>query len=150
MPRLIGKDAGQVLNTVQTLKNGVAYALTTSWSDVGLSATITPRSATSKILILVNSGLYVSANGGALRILRGSTNIFQGGSQDATGHFQFYFTATAAHLRDQMTFLDSPASTSSLTYKVQGIKYNSGSGVTYNYSDQHNNPATIVLMEIQG
>lgn len=115
-----------------------------TFTDITLSATITPKFATSKILVKFN---FVSAtnNGSAgsyaigLRILRDTTGIYEnfrvpwGNSITGVGQ--------VAHLE----YVDSPATTNAITYKVQA-KNGSGSGnVT---AHMGNSNAQAILMEI--
>ena len=104
---------GSVLQVVQASSAGGSTASLT-FTDMGLSASITPTSNTSKILVQVN-GVYRAAV--ALRagfsIVRGSTNI-----QSAT-EMVILPSASVTNNSYYLTVLDSPATTSSTTYKVQ-------------------------------
>jgi hypothetical protein len=115
---------GSVLQVVQTVKTNTFSTASTSFVDVtGLSVSITPTSATSKILVLMDVKLGSDTNvSGYLKILRDSTSIYIG---DADGSCQ---RATYANSDDPSAqwpyqavgnYLDSPATTSSITYKIQ-------------------------------
>jgi hypothetical protein len=92
---------------------------TTTYADTTLTATITPQSETSQILVYVSHPNNFKSNGNsgngmALRILRGVTSIYEfnrylGLTNTAT---ELYFSANAI-------YLDSPATTSATTYKTQ-------------------------------
>jgi hypothetical protein len=84
------------------------------------SATITPTSATSKILVLVSGSVYVfggtSPTIGVTTVYRGSTNL--SGSGTAKFMTETGYSSTGDTGAVHMSFLDSPASTSALTYRV--------------------------------
>ena len=118
--------SGSVIQVVSTFKNDVFSASLAggSFTDVpGFSATITPISATSKILVLTS---YTLATGGAAmssRLLRNGTLISNG---IATGARVSASSAAVSHTADSnrgvptsINFLDSPATTSAVTYKLQ-------------------------------
>ena len=115
---------GGVLQVLQTVKTNTFSTASTSFVDItGMSVSITPTSATSKILVLMDVKLGSDTNvSGFLRIVRDSTSIYIG---DADGSCQ---RATYANSDDPSSqwayqavgnFLDSPATTSSVTYKIQ-------------------------------
>ena len=137
--------AGQVLQVVNATYSALASSTSSTYADTGLSATITPKSATSKILVLVSaSGVSKQTNntGVGLRVLRGATTIlnFEGGV--AYSGNSNYISASGS-----TSYLDSPATTSSTTYKLQ---FNSISNVGNCYvNDGNGNQAsTMTLMEI--
>ena len=151
--------AGAVLQVVQATTSTPVTISSTSNVDTGLSASITPTSATSKILILstVSAAGNHATCGYYLKLLRGSTDIFIG---DAAGS---RIRVTASNINSDnnffttngLTFLDSPATTSSTTYKFQ-IATSFGTstiGVNRSVNDSDNantgrGPSSIVLMEI--
>jgi len=121
--------AGSVLQVVQSVKTDTfATSPGALWTDVsGLSASITPTSATSRILISVD--MKAAGQGGTSvvrsRLLRNSTAVYVG---DAAGNRpqsmgQFYIGDRPDNIyylaQIGGTFLDSPATTSSITYKMQ-------------------------------
>jgi hypothetical protein len=146
---------GKVLQVVQGTTTTAATSTTTTWADTNLSASITPSSATSKVLILVSQPLQITRNadglGGALRLLRGSTYIFGEPSASAP-YLNGYLSvggATAVNFRSQvaMTYLDSPSTTSSTTYKTQfAIESTANSGTAR--VQESSITASIILMEI--
>jgi hypothetical protein len=152
--------AGTVLQVVQATKTDAFSTTSNSFVDItGLSASITPTSATSKILILstVSAAGNNATCGYYLKLLRGSTDIFIG---DAAGS---RVRVTGSNISSDnnffntngFTFLDSPATTSSTTYKFQ-IATSFGAntiGVNRSVNDADNvntgrGPSSIVLMEI--
>jgi hypothetical protein len=142
-----GSGVKQVVTAVTT--SGTSTS-STSYVDVtGLSATITPSSASSKILIFISSPYcdhYVSGAStsltGKFQILRGATVVVGDGYRALSNY------ASTSSFDNNMAFsqsaVDSPASTSALTYKLQ-IKVNSG---TWEWATPAGVPASIILMEI--
>lgn len=102
-----------VTNTYST-----AYSNSTStYTDVGVTADITPQSTNSKILVVANiNGAFKQTNNTALdlEIRRASTTIYT-----ATANFNTGSTLTNAG-SVTLVYLDSPATTSARTYKVRG------------------------------
>jgi hypothetical protein len=118
--------AGKVLQVVQTHKTDSFNTSSTSFTDItGLSASITPSSASNKILVMCHIGIFM-ANGdgvsGAVALIRGSTNIAGG---TTAGNRLSGISRTASGQNGDhgnglsFQYLDSPATTSSTTYKVQ-------------------------------
>ena len=136
---------GTVLQVVNATYSTQLATSSTSYVDTGLSASITPTSSTSKILILVEqTGLGKnfgdSAQRVALNILRNSTQLIQ--FEVGAG----YTGASTINIfgGSGSNYLDSPATTSSVTYKTQ-IKGFAGVNV---YAQYDNSTSTITLMEI--
>ncbi len=127
---------GLVIQVVQSTKTDTASFdfSTSSKQDVGLSASITPSAASSKILIqyLCNIGWGSSQSQWVLHLIRGSTEIAKGDSstsrlsgRQGAPHYQPHNFLTHA-LND--CYLDSPSTTSSITYKLQIMAAGSGTG----------------------
>tara|TARA_B100001769_G_scaffold267437_1_gene254785 strand:- start:28 stop:495 length:468 start_codon:yes stop_codon:yes gene_type:complete len=132
---------GGIIQIVQTVKQDQFTTSSTSYVDVtGMSATITPKFSTSKILVMVMT--TVQQNGSRTRFdihnstsggrISGSTN----GMQGAEG--------TSVNLPCHMSFLHSPATTSATTYKVQML--NTGGSTSYFNASTHT--GTMTLMEV--
>jgi hypothetical protein len=151
--------AGSVLQVVSNTKIDTFSTTSSSYVDVtGLFVTITPTSATSKILItgLVNFG--ASADVGFFRLVRNSTAICVGtaaGSRVAATAQQRNYTDSADADAAALNFLDSPNTTSSVTYKIQGASSSGGYTTRFNSSADDNDTAnrgrtasTITVMEI--
>jgi hypothetical protein len=118
---------------------------TNTFADTGVTLSITPSSATSKILVTVfQSGIAKSANNndGQFKLVRGVTDlaIFEAAAPYTNSALTLNPGATG------ITYLDSPATTSSTTYKTQFKNNVNGTGtITAQYG---NSTATITLMEI--
>jgi hypothetical protein len=155
---------GSVLQVIQSVFTGTqSFNSTSAFTDVtSLSASITPTTNTNKILVMFTVHVY-GANNLYFRIVRGSTAI---GIGDAAGSRQQVssgngYTAGMGNTTQFMPysnqFLDSPATTSSTTYKIQFYTNNgAGSGSCFiNLSSDDTNAAnvgramsSITIMEI--
>jgi hypothetical protein len=140
-------SAGQVLQVVQGVTN-TSTTISAGPTDTTLTATITPKFATSKILIIVNQLLYLYGGSGdsgvQIFILKNGTIVYNNTAQSL-------YVASSAGFPEiitnyPITYLDSPATTSALTYKTQATA-SSGGTPTFQWSG---NGSTITLMEIAG
>ena len=144
--------AGSVLQVVQSVVSTLQSTTSQTYVDVtGLTATITPTSASSKILVFVTPNIYLSTDGNGypiyyLQLLRTSTTIFRKKSYlyaDRAANSYFELAAEG-----NMIYLDSPNTTSAITYKVQTkVTYSSGT-VTMVYQMSSEADSSITLMEI--
>jgi hypothetical protein len=114
---------GKVLQVVFGSTAQEATSSSATFADTGLTATITPTLATSKILVLVSqNGTYANntnvGNALGLRLMRGATSIcvFADGLSYAV---DFGGTAVGSITAASVCYLDEPATTSATTYKTQ-------------------------------
>lgn len=143
---LTNKTAGTVLQVVSTTKSDVFTTTSGTYVDVtGLSTTITPSSSSSKILVIANLS-YSASSGrdGNFQTLRGSTVIPTGvtGSVLNGSYVNTMFSLA-------QSYLDSPATTSATTYKIQ--VYVSADTIFINrraLDTSFTGQSTITLMEI--
>ena len=139
---------GSVLQVVQaTSEVGIITTTTNTWIDTDATATITPTSASSKILIMQSTGGMVAAANISFgfQLLRGSTPI-------STRIRHGYAGTTAWHpLPFAMEYLDSPNTTSAITYKFQ-VRLSGTGQIRFNPNTGNANidSGTVILMEIQG
>jgi hypothetical protein len=156
--------AGSVVQVVSTTKTD-SFSTTSTLADVtGLSVSITPKSATNKILVLLTLSLAgQNANAGAsYLLLRGSTAIGVGdvaGSRPQASGSIAYVADSNSSTALSGSLLDNPATTSSTTYKVQVAPGNPGGNVYVNRTQSDTNgtqyynartASTITVMEIAG
>jgi hypothetical protein len=137
--------AGAVLQVVNATYSTQGATTSSTYVDTGLTASITPKFATSKILIIANITSMATTstlNAIALNIVRGSTQVFEFEKE----------ALYAGSVTSQLTvggsggsYLDSPATTSSTTYKVQA-KRTTGSGTVF--WAVSSGGCSITLMEI--
>jgi hypothetical protein len=117
--------SGKVLQVAQGVLSTKPSTSSTSFTDTGLTVSITPTSATSKILVMVTIGSTGASNGYAtlgLNLVRGSTTIAVGtvpASGTATTMGASNYASRVTLPSQSITYLDSPATTSATTYKVQ-------------------------------
>jgi len=153
---------GKVLQVVSTLKSDSFSTAAAAFTDVtGLSVSITPAAATSKVLVMIT--LSASARDGqgnsGMRLLRGATDIAIGdaASNRTRVSQDIILTNVNAAKSINLVFLDSPATTSSTTYKIQvaGLAPSSGWTTYVNRSyddtdaaDKSRSVSTITVMEI--
>ena len=145
--------AGRVIQVVQGLTSTETNITTNSYTDTTLSASITPSSTSSKILIIISQNAHVSnnANGayGGIRLLRGTTTIYTPSQNDGNGPFHFGTSFTSLYGLIPIHYLDSPSTTSATTYKTQGAIYNSDDQITFQKNVSTTvGKSTITLMEI--
>ena len=160
----VSASAGQVIQVVQTIKTDAFSTSSGSMVDItGFSVSITPSSASNKVLVLVSAGILSSSTGGGsfINLLRDATVITSntsGGQADTNDAWNVGGGGGMSSGNDDrkysspsITFLDSPSSTSSLTYKCQ-LMSNSGT-VYFNrwaLNTDHASVSSITLMEIKG
>ena len=141
---------GKVLQVVSTTYATQVQNFTTTYADTGLTLSITPSSATSKVLVLVSQNFWAGRNDVAVgvfaRLMRGATEILP------KWPVQLEATRVGSGplvMGSEMglSYLDSPATTSSTTYKTQfKLVYTDvgGWGTSANYQAT----SSIVLLEI--
>jgi len=145
---------GKVLQVVSNTYSTQTLIQSTTMTDTGLSATITPTASTSKILVLVTQSFlsYIQSGGrgGAYQLVRGSTAINVIGS----GGYEYTFddSSTTVNGRNfrgvqSVVYMDSPATTSATTYKTQGKVYSTANNSQLQFQD-NNVTNSIILMEI--
>jgi hypothetical protein len=139
---------GHVVQVVSASTTTPAETSSTSFVDTGLTATITPKSTSSKILVIVSQqtqilntiSTYTSI--GEIRIMRNSTAI-------RTNDFKLFANAAVGFILSglplALEILDSPNTTSAVTYKtmMRRVEANSRIGV-----QQTDFPSHMTLMEI--
>ncbi len=116
---------GKVLQVVQTSKTDTYGTSAGTWQDItGLSVTITPSSSSSRILFLAQivSG-QDTGNLWSMRLLRNGTpiNIGDASGSKAQGLQNANYRDLNAENMTSPVFVDSPATTSACTYKIQVI-----------------------------
>lgn len=154
---------GKVLQVKQTTKTDSFSTSSTSMVDItGFSVSITPSATTSKILVMAQIGILAnnSGNGSIVNLLRDSTNIISntaGGSTDSNNGWNCAGGGGMSQndrkyqSSPSIQYLDTPSSTSSLTYKCQ-VCVNGGSTTAHvNHwplNADHAAVSTLTVMEI--
>ena len=136
---------GKVLQVIQATSSTNIASSTTTLIDSGLTATITPSSATSKVLVMTSQQYYKTNgnSGNAIKsaLLRGATQIAFISKNMLVTDTAIYNIGTLAY-----NYLDSPSTTSATTYKIQFA--NDNTSATVGVSSNSNELQTMILMEI--
>ena len=135
---------GMVLQVVNAQYDTETSTSSGTYSDTGLTATITPKFATSKVLVQINqNGIYKTADAASnyvsIKVFRDSTEL------DLMAASVAYTNTAVRNAIGTCSFvkLDNPATTSAVTYKTQ-FRANGVNG----YVQTNNVPSDITLMEI--
>jgi len=135
---------GSVLQVVNAVYSTEVTSSTFTWADTNLTATITPKFATSKILVLINQGVIAmdtNQTGMGLQLLRASSTIASLGYYMAfSGYGPSNYVSYASS-----SYLDNPATTSATTYKTQFRSEQNNARVRIQTG---NTASTITLLEI--
>jgi hypothetical protein len=121
----VGGGGGKVLQVVQATYSTSTTIASSTFTDTGLSVSITPSLTTSKILIIGSQSLFSQRNAkvtaGGLQLVRGATSIMDQTGTLTAGVYLEGTGLTDAYLGsvNPINYLDSPATTSATTYKVQ-------------------------------
>lgn len=131
-----GQTYQGVLQVVNYYFNSQTVTTSASWADTGLTANITPYFSTSKILVRVEEAQGSNSGYANLRLLRNGTVLIT--HAISVGYSGTLYPGTMGH-----EYLDSPSTTSTLTYKTQF--YAANGTIRYNYDATY---SSITLMEI--
>jgi hypothetical protein len=135
---------GSILQVVTASTTTQVVTASATFSDTGLTATITPKSASSKILVMVSqsfeAGSAGASNSGNFRILRGATVIRTNGVQIIATPSGGLTILNGTYPLD---ILDAPNTTSAVTYKTQFNRTNGDMVVQIGSAPSH-----IILMEV--
>ena len=148
-----GIDTGKIGQVISgTTTTSVSVSGSNVYVDTGLTASITPSATSSKILVLLSQAVFLSSktgvneNSGNIKLLRDSTNIFE-----TPNNSDLRITADYASnnelrigMRQAINLLDTPSTTSAITYKTQLQKRNGALAV----AQDNSSPSHITLMEI--
>ena len=133
---------GKVLQVVTAATSTEATSTSSTYADTNLTADITPANSSNKILVLVSQSISSTGGraGGALRIVRGTTEI------EEYNQISNVENQMGQHF---IQHLDSPSSTSSTTYHTEFARIDQSSTVTAQRNDSSGNAtSTITLIEL--
>lgn len=141
-------------SVLQVVTASYATNLTTSsstWVTTGLSASITPSSTSSKILVIVNQSTNCYSSNSyvlGLQLWRGGSSVLTLTNANGDGTN----AANSIYMMTPITYLDSPASASSVTYTTYYAATSTASGPYGNFVGVQPNstPSIITLLEIAG
>ena len=160
-----GLSAGKVLQVVSAVKTDISSTTGQTFVTTGLEVSITPSSTSNKVFVLATPqiGGFVATSaddGWGICLLRDTTELNLG---DQFGDNRIRYAACGRQLGYSpqslsMTYLDSPSSTSSITYKVAFRVGGTAANAVYinrsNYAVDNvsygSTSSTITVMEIEG
>ena len=150
--------SGKVLQVVQATTTTQVQVSSTTYTDTTLTASITPSAASSKVLVLVSQSFQADSTSSGVKyilvkhkLMRDSTDIF---IPLGTAGFGVNIDTSATHNEYQnigviaYSYLDSPATTSSTTYKTQGAMTAATNRTVYFQNSQSSETSSIILLEI--
>jgi hypothetical protein len=148
-----GFPAGSVLQVVNVTYSTETSIISTSYTNTGLSASITPTSASNKILVIVGQTIIAArASGsqiGSINLVRGATQVMEitralglEAGNGTGGQFVNFGTIG-------FSYLDSPSTTSSTTYKTQAKASSTANG-GYVECQSGSSTSTLTLIEVKG
>ena len=151
---------GRVIQVLQDVKYDTSSTTSSSFSDIsGLAITITPKSSSHKVLVMVElKGWAQNSQMAALTLRRNNNDLYIGNTassrQRASGA-GWYANGSPNQVMGTSVFnyLDSPNTTSAMTYKVRwrtlsNIAWINRTSYDYNNSDTCRVPSSITVMEI--
>ncbi len=142
---------GKVLQVVSAVTTTATTIASTSFTDTTITLAITPTLSTSKILVMVSANFFITRtannqNVGA-KLVRGATDILTYTNSDFAGFFGGGITSQDNRHTSPIIYLDSPATTSATTYKVQAQVSDTANAGSVTFQ-RNSNSSTITLMEI--
>lgn len=141
---------GRILQTVSTKFTNSSQTTSTSYSDTFATVTITPSSTSSKI-ILISSGMLAFFNYSgyaAIRMVRNSGSNVIVGDQLLWASNGFNQAPYQTYSGMTLHCIDSPNTTSAVTYKIQLKSYSSGATGTAVYGMNDVDGTVFTAMEI--
>jgi hypothetical protein len=146
----IGASAGQVIQVVQGTSSSQTTNSTTTYADSNLSVSITPSSASNKILLMLTQKFMIATgvsdrDSNKIKLLRNSTDIWE----DSNFYLQTTNVSAEISRYVSINYLDSPSTTSSITYKTQ-FALGSTASNKYILSNQGSTISILTALEVKG
>jgi hypothetical protein len=139
LPASVGGKILQVVSLHDTTSGTISTSSSTYVDVTGVSLNITPSSTSSKILVMVNFLASNSSGLGHFRVLRDTTKVYE----------QEEFLNSTVRSSPSPIFVDSPNTTSQITYKLQ-VRAGGGTVTILGVSGGARRDRSIVLVEIAG
>ena len=146
-------SSGGIIQTKMGVTTGQATTSSGNWDATALSVTITPTRSDSKILIMCSGGMNGPAGGSAGETI--GYKIYKsvgGGSYAETESSAWgqsvYYGGANEYNNLSINYLDSPSTTSTVTYKLYQKRI-SGSG-TPSVNRNSNNQTQMIALEVSG
>lgn len=138
---------GKILQVVAGTSTTEVTVASGTYTDIGLSVTITPRDANSKILLLASFEAYVyDSNTG---IIGSHTQLLRGASVVQKKLLSPWATYISMVATVAYAVLDSPATASAITYKLQGAVNNYTNGKSVSFMND-GSPGSLIALEVAG
>ena len=149
---------GSVLQVVSTTKTSVFTTTSTSFTDItGMSVSITPSSTSNSILVVYHAQAGITSGAPSIRLMRDSTAIAIGDAAGSRPRATTSLRDTGNVGTSSIAHLDSPSTTSSVTYKLQMMVNSGGTGTLNRLALDSDTSAydgrtvsSITVMEIAG
>jgi hypothetical protein len=143
--------SGNVIQVVNLSYQTATTIASSTPADTGLTLAITPKFSTSKILVIVQQQVrFARSNneqGHALTLLRGATTLVNQADRYGGWLYGAGLSSMEVALQVPLVYMDSPATTSATTYKIQGRVLTAANSGTATYQTE-SQISTITLMEI--
>jgi len=147
-------SGGKILQVVQATYSTATTIASTTLTDTGLSASITPSATSSKVLVFVTQQLRhnrgSNSRSGDITILRSTTDIWA----NHTGNLAAYYSLQTGSITNNqynmpisMHYLDSPSTTSATTYKIQ-VKVDTTANTQEMIAQENSALSSMILMEV--
>jgi len=140
---IVGSGVGKVLQVVQSTVSGTITTTSTSDVSSGLTQSITPSSASNKILLMVSGGKAYASSGNVIIV-----TAYRNGSSLGDAARSCPIEGASNGANHSLMYLDSPSSTSAVTYTIYYRSYNGGTA--YFKDGNTYGTVTLTLMEIAG
>lgn len=142
-----GLPSGTVLQVVSGTTTTEKSVTGSTYTDTNLTASITPSSSSSKILIVASQQMATNNGGSAgswqiiFKLMRGSTDIYE------SHRSPWLYNQIGIGVVNSISYLDSPATTSAITYKTQARNGSASGNMT---AQMNSSLSSMILMEIAG
>ena len=140
---------GTVLQVVSDVRNysGSVTISATSYTSLGIAINITPKYASSKIIITYDLGMIYNQNMSSSLAVARNNVVINAGPGNAYGHYWWNASSTNFYTPMMLTTVDEPNTTQQVTYDLFGKMWGSGT----NAQAPHNSSAvSIIIQEIAG
>jgi len=151
--------AGAIIQVVNDSDTTNTVVSTQTYTDTGLSASITPSSTSNKILIIISQDFQLENTTntasiiGGFKLLRDSTTLYTGSDDGNSFGVRTVGNGAASRAFNfvwSYQYYDTPSSTSSITYKTQCRTYDTNHRFRLNNQINGTSKSFITLMEIAG
>jgi hypothetical protein len=156
----LGSGMGKIIQVVNDSDTTNTVVSSTTYADTGLTASITPSSTSSKILVMISQDFQIEstaanqvANTGGFKLLRDATTLYTGSDDGNSFGIRVYSGGSTTKIFNYVwsyQYYDIPSITSSITYKTQCRTYDTGSRFRLNNQINGTSKSFITLMEIAG